>query len=72
MSEDSETDQRRVSDSFTPEDELTNAVQEAIDDWVTADSIPVHREEGNIVADEEELRKNILVMIAIAVSETSN
>ena len=69
MSEDSETDQRRVSDSFTPEDELASAVQEAINDWVDGDSIPVHREDGNIVADEEVLQKNICVMIAIAVNE---
>jgi len=72
MSEDSETDQSRVSDSFTPEDELTNAVQEAINDWVAEDSIPVHREEGYVVADEEVLRENICVMIAIAVREVKN
>ena len=72
MSEDSETDQNRVSKSFTPEDELTNAVQEAIDDWVAADSIPVHRADGYVVANEEVLQKNICVMIAIAVSEVNN
>ena len=72
MSEDSETDQNRVSDSITQQDELANAVQEAINDWVTADSIPVHREEGYVVADEEVLQKNICVMIAIAVRETNS
>ena len=69
MSEDSETDQSRVSKSFTPEDELTNAVQEAIDDLAAEDSIPVYMAEGYVVADEEVLQKNICVMIAIAVNK---
>ena len=72
MSEDSETDQNRVSESFTPEDELTNAVQEAINDLAAEDSIPVYRAEGYVVADQEVLQKNICVMIAIAVSEVNN
>ena len=72
MSEDSETDQSRVSDSITQQDELANAVQEAIDDLAAEDSIPVYRAEGYVVADEEVLQKNICVMIAIAVSEVNN
>jgi hypothetical protein len=72
MSEDSETDQRQVSDSFTQEDELANAVQEAIDDWVANDEIPVYRAEGKIVAEEDVLRQNILVMVAIAVDQTAD
>jgi len=72
MSEDSETDQSRLSDSIIQQDELANAVQEAINDLAAEDSIPVYRAEGYVVADEEVLQKNICVMIAIAVSETSN
>ena len=71
MSEDSETDQSRVSDSITQQDELANAVQEAINDLAAEDSIPVYRAEGYVVADEEVLRKNICVMIAIAVNKTA-
>lgn len=71
MSEDSETDQSRVSDSITQQDELANAVQEAINDLAAEDSIPVYMAEGYVVADEEVLRKNICVMIAIAVNEAT-
>ena len=71
MSEDSETDQSRVSDSITQQDELADAVQEAINDLAAEDSIPVYRAEGYVVADEEVLRKNICVMIAIAVNKTA-
>ena len=71
MSEDSETDQSRVSDSITQQDELANAVQEAINDLAADDSIPVYMSEGYVVADEEVLRKSICVMIAIAVNKTA-
>ena len=71
MSEDSETDQSRVSDSITQQDELANAVQEAINDLAAEDSIPVYRAKGYVVADEEVLQKNICVMIAIAVGEAT-
>ena len=70
MSEDSETGQSRVLDSITQQDELANAVQEAINDLAAEDSIPVYRAEGYVVADEEVLQKNICVMIAIAVNKT--
>jgi len=72
MPEDSETNQNRVSEPFTPEDELANAVQEAINDLAAEDSIPVYRAEGYVVADEEVLQKNICVMIAIAVNEATS
>lgn len=72
MSEDSETGQSRVLDSITQQDELANAVQEAINDLAAEDSIPVYRAEGYVVADEEVLQKNICVMIAIAVNEATS
>jgi len=72
MTEDSETTERQVSNSINVGGELVYAVQEAIDDWVVAEDIPVQRVEGQIIADEEELVKNICVMMVLAVDEAAN
>lgn len=52
--------------------ELVEAIRGAVDDWVVDDDdIDFSRREGQIVADEEELVKNICIMIAIAVDEAA-
>lgn len=71
MSEDPETGERRVSDSLNVGEELVYAVQEAVDDWVAAEDIPIRRIEDQIIADEDELVKNICVMTVLAVDEAS-
>jgi hypothetical protein len=61
-----------VSSSRQRGEELFDAVEEAIEDWVAEESIAIEREKGDIVADEDELVENISVMIAIAVDETQS
>lgn len=51
--------------------ELVEAIRGAVDDWVASEDINVSRQEGQIVADEEDLIENISVMIAIAVDEAA-
>ena len=51
--------------------ELVEAIRGAVDDWVVDDDINFSRREGQIVADEEELVRNICIMIAIAVDEAA-
>lgn len=71
MTEDSETDEMQVLDSINVGEELEYAVQEAIDDWVAAEEVPIWKAEGKVVADEEVLVKSICVMTAIAVDEAA-
>jgi len=52
-------------------EELVEAVRMAVDDWVNAEDIDISREDGQIVADENELVENTSVMIAIAIEETA-
>ena len=52
-------------------EELVEAVRMAVDDWVNAEDIEISREDGQIVADENELVGNTSVMIAIAVESTA-
>jgi hypothetical protein len=51
--------------------ELVESVRGAVDDWVAAEDINVSRQDGQIVAGEEELVENISIMIAIAVDEAA-
>jgi hypothetical protein len=53
-------------------EELVEAVRMAVDDWVNAEDIEISREDGQIVADENELVENTSVMIAIAVEEVAD
>jgi len=53
-------------------EELVEAVRMAVDDWVNAEDIDISREDGQIVADENELVENTSVMIAIAVEEVAD
>ncbi|UHQ98157.1 hypothetical protein HYG81_21520 (plasmid) [Natrinema zhouii] len=46
-------------------DDLAEALKHAIDDWVLANEIQVHRIEGTIIADEEELIEKVAVMVAL-------
>jgi hypothetical protein len=71
MSEDSEAAEGQVSDSINVGEELVYAVQEAIDDWVAAEDVPIRRVEDQIIADEDELVKNICVMTVLAVDEAA-
>jgi len=52
-------------------EELVEAIRGAVDDWVANDDINLSRQDGQIVADEEELVENICIMIAIAVDEAA-
>ena len=52
-------------------EELVEAVRMAVDDWVNAEDIDISREDGQIVANENELVENTSVMIAIAIEETA-
>jgi hypothetical protein len=72
MSEDSETNESQASGSIYQGDELTTAVQGAIDDWVSEEDIPVRRDGDEVVADEDELVENISIMVAIAVDEAAD
>lgn len=69
MSDYSQNGEGPVSDSSQQGEELFEAVEGAVEDWVTDESIAIEREGGNIVADEEELIENISIMVAIAVDE---
>ena len=51
--------------------ELVEAIRGAVADWVADDDINFSRQDGQIVADEEELAENICIMIAIAVDEAA-
>jgi hypothetical protein len=51
--------------------ELVEAIRGAVGDWVADDDINFSRQDGQIVADEEELAENICIMIAIAVDEAA-
>ena len=69
MTDYSENEESTVSDSSQGTPELHGAVEEAVSDWVADESIPIERQGSDIVADEDELVKNILIMIAIALDE---
>lgn len=70
MSDYSENGESTVSDSNHREEELSEAVREAIEDWVSEESIEVERDGQTVVADEAELVENISIMIALAIDET--
>lgn len=69
MTDYSENGESPVSDSRQKGEKLFDAVEETIEDWIAEESIDVAREGEQIVADEDELVKNISFMIAIAVDE---
>ncbi|MFB6069484.1 MAG: hypothetical protein ABEJ76_00560 [Halanaeroarchaeum sp.] len=71
MSDYSENGESPVEHSSHRGEELFEAVEEAIEDWVAEESIAIEREEGDIVADEEELIENISIMVAIVVDEAT-
>ncbi|WP_049926095.1 hypothetical protein [Natronomonas moolapensis] len=71
MTDYSENGESPVEHSSHRGEELFEAVREAISDWVAEESIAVEREEGDIVADEDELVENISIMITIAVDEAA-
>jgi hypothetical protein len=64
MSEVSKPDQSQVLDSITQQDELAEGVKRADEYLPAEDSISFHAE-GYLMADNEVLRKNSCVMIAI-------
>jgi predicted SAM-dependent methyltransferase len=72
MSDYSENGESPVSHSSHRGEELFKAVREAVEDWVADESISIEREEGDIVADEDELVENISIMVAIAVDEAAD
>jgi hypothetical protein len=72
MTDYSETGESPVSDEARESAELYEAVEETISDWVADESVDMEREGGNKLADEGELIKNILTMIAISLDEINS
>jgi hypothetical protein len=71
MTDYSENEESPVSDSTQQGGELSEAVRETVEHWVTEESIAVERDGTTIVADETELIKNISIMVAIALAEAA-
>ena len=71
MTDYSENGESPVSDESTPGYELEDAVQEAIDDWVADESLPVYRKGDYVAAEEEMLVENLTMMIVIAMREVA-
>lgn len=69
MTDYDKNEESHVSDENTQGDELVEAVEEAIDYWVAAESVAVQRNGKEITADEDELVKNISIMIIMALDE---
>lgn len=69
MTDYDKNEESHVSDENTQGDELVEAVEEAIDHWVAAESVAVQRNGKEITADEDELVKNISIMIIMALDE---
>ena len=69
MTDYDKNEESHVSDENTQGDELVEAVEEAIDYWVAAESVAVRRNGKEITADEDELVKNISIMIIMALDE---
>ena len=69
MTDYSKDDESTVSDLNQEGSDLYEAVEETISEWVADEHIDVERQGNDIVADEDELVKNILIMIAIALDE---
>ena len=71
MTDYSENGESHISDTDTQEDELWEAVEEAVDDWVFDDSIEAYRKNGYLVMEEKKLVEYVSVMVAVAMREAA-
>jgi hypothetical protein len=71
MTDYSENGESHVSDADTQGDELLEAVEEAVDDWVSDDSIEAYRKNGYLVMEEKKLVEYVSVMVAVAMREAA-